>query len=976
MAEELTLGQYQKMVEEQGQELLDFLAHAATGNLDREIEVPSGIDVFTDLAIGLSYLIDDLRALVIKEREAQVTLEQRVADRTRELEEALTEVRAVQRRYVEREWSAYMENAIIGDETLPAPWAPAIETAVRHQQPALHTNGETALAVPVRYADEVLGVLGFGGELEINWGTDEITAVETIVEQVGFALENQRLFDQTQAALAETEEQARRLALLNEMGAALSAVNQLEEIYRIAGEHALKIIGGDRASISLIDTSGEAFHMILLSGEQGPIPAGQRLPLAGTIMGEVHRLHRLLLLPNENASLEDFIEGRQFAQVGFQSAIVAPLFVGEQIIGTLNVGSRKNNAFGSNSANLMRQVTTLLTTTLENQRLFAETQTRAEQLAAINRLAQAIAQQLDRDQLLATVNEQIRRIMPADSFIVAFYEASTNEVSYPYINESGAVSQHPPMPLNPQSHMSAVISSRQPVLYHLTPEEVADVSLQNTSLHLGDTSKPSSASLIFAPLQIGSRVTGAISVQSYAHDAYTSADVTLLSGVANNVAVALENVRLFAETQQRAATLQTLAEIETALSLAQTEDDMLLALLNHLPQDDLVTAMLGYLRQDEDLSAEEMLLDLVSLWESGSFMPEEAARMQNIRLSDYAISTLWQEEAYRPTAVADVMTDSRSTPQLRQEAEAQGWRRTVHLPLRSGGRWQGLVALLWKAARPFSDDEMLLFDQLLEPVAAVIATRRAQLAQQEALTETEALYTAGAELNAAQTFDDVLTVLRRHTIAGQNAQNISLNYFDHAWTEKEPPTWIDVLARYSELPAEAVLARYPIAAFPAAHTVLRPDAPTALEDIATDPNLDEGSRKLYTQQFGAKSTIFVPMVIAGQWVGYINAIYQQTTHFTGKDLRRFMALAGQAAVAVQNIRLLQQTARKAQREQLLREITAQVRSSANVDTIMKTAVKEIGQALGRRTYIYLGDAPDESPSAAQTQQDGAQHEQR
>jgi GAF domain-containing protein len=786
--------------------------------------------------------------------------------------------------------------------------------------------------------------------------------IAAVAEQLSIRIENLRLTDQTQAALAETEEQARRLALLNEMGAALNTATNTDEIYRITGEHALRIIGGDRASLCLINPEATTFQMLTLSGASDPVIQGQEMPLAGTLVGEAIQRRSLLVLPNEHDRLENYLEGGQFAQVGFQSAIVSPLILGDQVIGTLNVGSKQAQNYGANSISLMRQVSTLLTSTLENQRLFAETQTRAEQLAAVNRLSQAISQQLDREQLLTTINEQIRRIMPADSFIVVLYDADTNSVSYPYLNEDGHISHYPAQPLNPQSYTAQVINSGQVVMRHLSPAEVASTPLQTTGVYLGDTSKPSTASQLFAPLQIGSRIIGVISVQTYAFDAYTSADITLLTGVANTVAVALENVRLFTETQQRAAQLQELSAIETALSQANTEQDILTALTLIFKENPATLMSLSYL----DLQPEtgEMMMDVQMVWMGGVFLADELlAPFQNLLVEKYELTPFWRANPNTFLFIADVQQDPRAGAEIIAQAAEQNWRSTLVLPLQSAGKWQGLITFNWLQPHALTDGEAFLVDRLLEPVAAVIATRRAQLAQQVALTETEALYTAGAELNAAQTFDDVLAVIRRHTIAGQKAQNISLNYFDQPWTPPVTPEWVEVLARYSELPAGAGVARYSLAAFPAAH-LLHPDAPSMFEDVANAPDLDEATRTLYIEEFGAKSTLFVPLVVAGQWVGYINAIYQQVMHFTESDLRRLMALAGQATVAIQNIRLLQQTARKAQREQLLREITAQVRSSADVDTIMKTAVQEIGQALGRRAYIYLGhagEAPTDAP---------------
>jgi GAF domain-containing protein len=60
--------------------------------------------------------------------------------------------------------------------------------------------------------------------------------------------------------------------------------------------------------------------------------------------------------------------------------------------------------------------------------------------------------------------------------------------------------------------------------------------------------------------------------------------------------------------------------------------------------------------------------------------------------------------------------------------------------------------------------------------------------------------------------------------------------------------------------------------------------------------------------------------------------------------------------AIENARLFDETRARARREQTLREITARVRSSTDPDAIAQTAIRELGLALGRQTFIRLGDA--------------------
>lgn len=85
-------------------------------------------------------------------------------------------------------------------------------------------------------------------------------------------------------------------------------------------------------------------------------------------------------------------------------------------------------------------------------------------------------------------------------------------------------------------------------------------------------------------------------------------------------------------------------------------------------------------------------------------------------------------------------------------------------------------------------------------------------------------------------------------------------------------------------------------------------------------------------------------------------------HFNEVQRRQTSSLISQASVVLQTTLLFRQEQARARREQLLREITAKVRSSVDVDTVMRTAVTEIGRTLGRRAFIELGqDQPGNGP---------------
>lgn len=100
------------------------------------------------------------------------------------------------------------------------------------------------------------------------------------------------------------------------------------------------------------------------------------------------------------------------------------------------------------------------------------------------------------------------------------------------------------------------------------------------------------------------------------------------------------------------------------------------------------------------------------------------------------------------------------------------------------------------------------------------------------------------------------------------------------------------------------------------------------------------------------------MVVLPLWVGnrQLGVLLLQTTEscqFSEQEQQFYLSLAPQVAVAIENRRLLERTQAQVRREQILRRVTAQVRSVTDVETVMRTAVQEVGQAMGCKTFVHL-----------------------
>jgi PAS domain S-box-containing protein len=172
----------------------------------------------------------------------------------------------------------------------------------------------------------------------------------------------------------------------------------------------------------------------------------------------------------------------------------------------------------------------------------------ANQLAMLNKIGSAVAALADLDSVLKSIHRQVEQVMPLDVFFVALYNQETNMISFPLVYDNGKRWDEPEAKLIPGTNTSFVIQTGNSILHLLSAEETGK-NRQSPPNFIGDYSRES-ASMMHVPMVIKGRIIGTISAQSYNFNAYTEDDLHLLEGVANQVAIAIENARLFTDIQQ------------------------------------------------------------------------------------------------------------------------------------------------------------------------------------------------------------------------------------------------------------------------------------------------------------------------------------------------------------------------------------------------------------------------------------------
>ena len=820
------------------------------------------------------------------------------------------------------------------------------------------------ISVPLESKGQVLGALsaysfsprpGLGGRL---------TLMQLAGQQIGIAVENAQLFRQSR-------QRGEQLALLNELGRVLSSLLDENAIAEAIYEFTIRLIPTERPTffVATYDSKTSIVSMPLtyLRGELVQQPPR---PLGDGHSDYIIRTGESLLLNGEEGIRRREELGIAFVPIGdnvnqVRSWLGVPIRYGDQVLGVISLQSIDTSyTFNEEHKNLLTAVASQAASAIQNARLFRETQTALAETRTLYAIATAATRSLDLTETLQELLEQVLLAVGMDSGLIGIVNDSTGE-------HEMAVQRSLPASMVSEVEVKGLASTLAGHIFQKRqPVSIPDLSIPLPASEDAEGEKALAASFqdllqhglrstLGVPLESKGRLLGTLCAfgaqprtdletlsgnelapQGGQSAGTHSAALSLMQVAGQQIGITIENAQLFRETQSRAEELSVLNEMGRTLSSTLDIEAIAESLYSYIGR---LMPTPSFFVSLYDEANDEVFMPVV--YNSGVRIYPPKRKIGH-GFSDYILRNKvplllngldLSEDRARLGVKFVALGDSKP---------AVSW---LGVPLLYSSQILGVVVLQ-------STEVVNLYNQrhlnILTAVAsqASIAIQNARLFQQTqlALGETAGLYQASAELNTAQTYDEILAVLRRHTIIGQGAHHISLNYFDAPWLPQRPPEWIEVIARWMDQPIEGFMERYPLQAYPSVAELLRSDQALLVEDIAADPRLDEVVRDLYTKVFHAASAIFIPLVVGAQWIGFINANYPEKTTFPEAETRRLLALAGQAAVAAQNLRsvaIAQESAQEAQQRSeqlgLVNRVVSAMVSSADLRQVLDAVASEL-----------------------------------
>jgi len=403
------------------------------------------------------------------------------------------------------------------------------------------------VGVPVRWGDDFLGVINVLAYRSHTFSPADAELLSLLATQAAIAIRNVRLF-------AEIKRSAQHIQALYETSRALSSSLEEEPLMRAILEAAYRTLGCEHVIVSTVDEEAGTI------GDRHGIWHGQfdlfpewvqmaQYPLDHpNIVADVYRTGRTEIIvgwdERLNREIWDKFDPERFQRL---LRIFMPIKMRDRVIGVVEVGydKREQDHVTEEEIQMLAAFMDQAAVALENARLFEQEREQRELAEALGEAAAAVSSTLHPDQVLDRILEQVERIVTGDAFNVMLIESDTARMvrwrGYERVNVKVLGTA---FPIAEYPSLVKMMQTREPVVISDTATD-PDWPLQEGWEWM--------RSYVAAPIRVGSKMMGFLSVDGVRPGQFGLADAQRLEAFANHAATAIENAGLFGEAQQRVA---------------------------------------------------------------------------------------------------------------------------------------------------------------------------------------------------------------------------------------------------------------------------------------------------------------------------------------------------------------------------------------------------------------------------------------
>lgn len=746
---------------------------------------------------------------------------------------------------------------------------------------------------PYRYDEQTVEFLRRLGS-HVSLAVQKVRLFEDRERQVN---ENARLFAEACTHAAAAERQAHLMELVYRIASVLSSRLDQQEILDLAAQELVRLFWADHVGIMLFDeqvTQGTVVAEYPASGALGIV-----VPLTDNpIMTDFFATGRPVCIAATETDPRADISREIFRQLGIASLMILPMSSRGRLIGSIGLDSYRTRIFTEEEQDLLMTVATGVATAAENARLFSSAQAhaeasrqRAQEMELVYRIASVLSSRIDQREILDLASQELVNLFWADHTGTVLFDED--------MQFGTVVAEYPPrdalgirIPLKDNLLIEELVTTHRPVCITTTENDPRAHVSRETFQQLGIVS------IIIVPLISRDRVIGSISLDSFRPRIFTAAEQELFLTVAASIATSIENARLFAATQEHASASEHHAQRMTLVNR------IALVLSSHLDLQEIL-----------DLAVHEVvnlfgsdhtgivLFDDDETW--GTIVaeyPDQGARGMRVPVAGMPVA---QEivTTRRPVCISSVASDPRVAT-ARAELLRRGLVSMMIVPLVSRGRVIGSIGLdSLSEPREFSLDEQELLLTIAAAIAAAVQNARLFAAEQDARRTADTLREVARVLSSSFDPAEVLQLILRELqhVVRYDTASIMLR--------EGPMLRLAAFRGNSGILQKPGRTLFRLEHQQADGMVLRRREPLMIPDTSQSPEWAYADESPHV-----RSWLGVPLLTRGEVLGVLNINATNPNRFTPRDMEAALAFASQAAVALENARLYQESVTRVEQE--------------------------------------------------------------
>jgi GAF domain-containing protein len=826
----------------------------------------------------------------------------------------------------------------------------------------------SVVGVPMLRGDTPIGAINVVRAEAIPFTDAQIELLKTFAHQAVIAIENVQLFSETKEAL---EQQTATSEILRVIG---RSPTDAQPVFDTIAQSAVSVCAAFACAVFVVDgdmlrvaaTHGVPLKRLERFRQEYPVPLDSEIDSAQTT-----RMRRVFHLAdiehNPNASAGD-VENARLG--GYQTRLMVPMVRGDRALGLIAVTREAPTPFSDQQVELLQTFADQAVIAIENVRLFTELQEKNRALTQAHaQVTESLEQQTATSEILRVISSSPTDIQPVFDTIVRSAARLCDGVFATLFRFDGEllhwVSQHNntaegldamrrrfPRPPGPDTVVGRAIIERA-VIHVPDSERDPDVPVESREIARAFGYR----SVISVPMLREDQPVGGLSV-ARRYQPFSPAQIALLQTFADQAVIAIENVRLFKELEQRNRDLAEALEQQTVTSevlklISRSAFDLqpvLQTLVDNAMR--LCDAESGVIwRFDGEvfrLAADRGVSpELKDSWARYPFGLGRGSATGRTALEG------------RTVHIPDVLADPEYT--LADAQKAGGFRTILGVPMLRDGVLAGVFGLQRYEVRPFTDRQMELVTTFADQAAIAIEnvrlftelqTRTGELTR--SVGELRALGEVGQAISSTLDLQTVLqTIVARATeLAGVDAgviyeYNQRGEIFVPRATEHLEAEIVKTLIAAPVRRGEGVTGR-----------LADSHEPIQLSDILQAP--PESRVRDTLGRAGYRALLAVPLVREDHLLGGLTVFRKTPGEFSLEVIELLQTFATQSALAIQNARLFQEIADKGR--QL--EAASQHKSEflANMSHELRTPLNAIigfSEVLGERLFGDLNQKQEE-----------------